>query len=205
MFMLAVGLTGGIASGKSEVAQVLQEQGCLVYDADKIAHRLYEPDKPLYQSLILEFGKEILNPDQTINRKKLGELIFQQPKARQKLNELVHPAVREEIKKLVAEYKKKPRQEPLIVQVPLLIEAKMTELFDCIVVVITSPELQYERLQNLGLTEEQILARLRSQLGDTERLPYADFTLINKSSLKQLQENTLLLYRKLIKKDSPGC
>lgn len=190
-------LTGGIASGKSTVAQFLQKLGALVYDTDIIAHQCYEPGTPVYDRLVLEFGKDVLEPTGKVNRAKLAEIIFSQPEKRKKLNQLVHPAVVAEVKKIIKACKKEPKAKLLVFQVPLLVEAKMQNLFNFIVVIITSPEAQYQRLLKQGLAEEQILARLKAQLPDSERLKYADFTLINKGSLEQLKVNSTLLYQKL--------
>jgi len=191
--MLVVGLTGSIASGKSTVAQFLKQQGALVYDTDVIAHQCYEPGTTVYDSLVLEFGKDILEPNGKINRAKLGEIVFSQRQKREKLNQLVHPAVIAKVKEIIKAYKKEPPAKLLVFQVPLLIEAKMQSLFNVIVVIVTSPEAQYERLQKQGFSEAQILARLQAQLPDSERLKYADFTIINKGTKELLQKNTKIL------------
>jgi dephospho-CoA kinase len=191
--MLVVGLTGSIASGKSTVAQFLKQQGALVYDADVIAHQCYEPGTAVYDSRVLEFGKDILEPNGKINRAKLGEIVFSQRQKREKLNQLVHPAVIAKVKEIIKAYKKEPPAKLLVFQVPLLIEAKMQSLFNVIVVIVTSPEAQYQRLQKQGFSEAQILARLQAQLPDSERLKYADFTIINKGTKELLQKNTKVL------------
>lgn len=195
--MLVVGLTGGIASGKSSLAQFLQELGAVVYDTDVIAHQCYEPNTPVYDRLVLEFGKDILEPTGKVHRAKLAEIIFSQPEKREKLNQLVHPAVIAEVKKIIKEQKKESEAMLLVFQVPLLVEAKMQSLFDFVVVIVTSPEAQYQRLLKQGLTEEQILARLKAQLPESERLKYADFTVINKGTIELLAKNAKLLWSQL--------
>jgi len=194
--MLTIGLTGGIASGKSTVAGHLAERGAVNADADLIAHEVIAADPGLRAALAQEFGRAILN-DEGVDRGALGELVFGRPDRLAVLNRLVHPRVIERIEELLAAWRAEPPAPMGVVQVPLLVEAGMEELFDVIVVVVSSPEKQARRLIESGHTEAEAVARLRSQIQDWERLPYADLTLINKGNLKLLEEQAEVLFQKL--------
>lgn len=194
--MRAIGLTGGIASGKSTVARLLLERGASVIDADVLAHEVMAADAGLRAALADAFGKEILS-DTGIDRAALGRKVFGKPESLVKLNRLVHPPVIERIAEIVAEWRASPEKKIGIVQVPLLVEAGMTDMFDGVVVVVSSPEIQVRRLIETGLTEEEAFARLGSQARDWERLRYADLTIINKGNLKLLEEQTEVLWQRL--------
>lgn len=194
--MLTIGLTGGIASGKSTVARHLADRGAVVADADQIAHEVISADPDLIAALAAAFGKSILS-DEGVDRSALGEIVFGRPERLAVLNRLVHPHVIEYIEKLLAAWRAKPPATMGVVQVPLLVEAGMEEIFDVIVVVVSSPEKQARRLIEAGHTEAEAVARLRSQIQDWERLPYADLTLINKGNLKLLEEQAEVLFQKL--------
>lgn len=195
--MLTVGLTGGIAGGKSTVTGRLVELGAVSVDADMIAREAMAKGTVVYDRLIDHFGRDILAADGSIDRARLAALVFDDPAQLEALNQVVHPAVIEGVRRRLDEWRSSDAGGIGVVQVPLLIEAGMAEMFDVIVVVVTTPEQQISRLVEMGLTTDQGLARLRSQLSDSERLPFADFTIINKGDLRQLAEQTSILYRKL--------
>lgn len=202
--MLTVGLTGGIAGGKSTVAGYLSEMGAVCADADVLAKEAMVKGTGIYNQLLDHFGRDILAPDDSIDRACLASLVFSNPDQLEALNRIVHPAVIEQVASLLAGWRQSAGASVAVVQVPLLIEAGMTDMFDVIVVVATTPEQQIGRLVEMGFTVEEGLARLRAQLSDGERLPVADFTLINKGGLDLLKEETGVLYEKLKELASPG-
>src|SRR5579864_1581650 len=129
--MLTIGLTGGIGSGKSTAAKILAEFGAPIIDADKVAHTTYAPDGgAAYEAVIAAFGKEIVAPDRTIDRKKLGAIVFGNPERLNKLTSIVWPATRESIRRNVAELRASGAKLPIVVEAAILIEAKWQPLFD---------------------------------------------------------------------------
>ena len=202
--MLTVGLTGGIAGGKSTVAGYLSEMGAVCVDADVLAREAMVKGTGVYDRLVDHFGRDILAPDDAIDRARLAALVFDDPAQLEALNGIVHPAVIEQVGSLLADWRRSAGALVAVVQVPLLIEAGMTDMFDVIVVVVTTPEQQIGRLVRMGFGVDEGLARLRYQLSDGERLPFADFTLINKGDLALLKEETAVLYEKLKELASPG-
>lgn len=161
---LVIGLTGGIASGKSTVANMLIEKGITVIDADIIAKQAVEKGMPAHRQIIDEFGEDILLPNGDIDRKKLGALVFTNEQKRLALNAIVHPAVRQEMlnrrDKAIAN-----REAFVVLDIPLLFESKLESLVDKIIVVSVTEELQLERLMKRNqLTEEEAVSRIRAQM-----------------------------------------
>ncbi|HVN09875.1 MAG TPA: dephospho-CoA kinase [Patescibacteria group bacterium] len=172
--MLRVGLTGGIASGKSTVAARLRELGLTVLNADLLAHELMAPGQPAYEDVVREFGRGVLAADGTVDRKKLGEIVFRDAERRERLNAIVHPrviAAREE------ELKRMEEEEPdgiAIIEAALLIEAGYYKKLDRLIVCSCRPEQQVERLRARGLSEEEARQRIAAQLPLEEKLRLAD-------------------------------
>jgi dephospho-CoA kinase len=191
--MLRVGLTGGIASGKSTVGRMFVELGCHLLDSDHLTHQLLEPGQTVHDAVVREFGKQILAHDGTIDRRILGEIVFKDPEARQKLNSLVHPAVIQRQKEWLEEMDAKDPKGIAIVDAALMIEVGTYKNYDKIVVVTCRPEIQKQRLlERSALTNEQIDARIRAQMPLTEKVKYADFVIDNSGDLpntrRQVQE-----------------
>jgi dephospho-CoA kinase len=191
--MLRVGLTGGIASGKSTVGSMLVELGCHLLDSDQLTHQLLEPGQTVHEAVVREFGNQILAQDGTIDRRILGEIVFQHPESRQKLNSLVHPAVIQRQKDWLEEMAANDPAGIAIVDAALMIEVGTYKNYDKIVVVTCRPEIQKQRLlERSGLTNEQIDARIRSQMPLSEKVKYADFVIDNSEDLhntrRQVQE-----------------
>ena len=172
--MLRVGLTGGIASGKSTVAARLRELGLTVLNADLLAHELMAPGQPAYEDVVREFGRGVLAADGTVDRKKLGEIVFRDAERRERLNAIVHPrviAAREE------ELKRMEEEEPdgiAIIEAALLIEAGYYKKLDRLIVCSCRPEQQVERLRARGLSEEEARQRIAAQLPLEEKLRLAN-------------------------------
>ncbi|MDG0766487.1 dephospho-CoA kinase [Bacillus halotolerans] len=185
---LVIGLTGGIASGKSTVANMLIDKGITVIDADIIAKQAVEIGMPAYRQIIDEFGEDILLENGDIDRRKLGALVFTNEQKRLALNSIVHPAVREEMLKR--------RDESIanqgtfvVLDIPLLFESKLESLVDKIIVVSVTKELQLERLTKRNqLTVEEALSRIRSQMPLEEKVSRADNVIDNSGTLEETKQ-----------------
>ena len=187
--MLRVGLTGGIGSGKSEVSRRLAEHGAVLIDADVAARQVVVPGSPGLARIAEAFGQEVLLPDGSLNRERLGEIVFADPAQRTRLNEIVHPLVREwmaEAERAAVRAARPPG--PVVVHdVPLLAESRGKEGFDVVIVVDVPPEVQAERLIRLrGMAPEQARARMAAQASREQRLAVADIVIDNSGSLDDM-------------------
>lgn len=198
---MMIGLTGGIASGKSTVADLFKLHGVDIIDADIIAHEVVKPETFAYQAIIDHFGKSILNGDHTIHRKKLAEIIFNQPLEKKWLENLLHPIIRKEIQF----HAKKSLSSYCILVIPLLIESGSYDLVDRILVVDINEETQIKRLlQRENTTLEMARKILASQASRQQRLAKADDVIINNQSIEDLSKQVLALhqfYEKLVSQD----
>ena len=187
--MLRVGLTGGIATGKSTASQMFLELGCHLIDSDRITHQLFEPGQSVHKAVVEEFGKRIVAPDGTIDRKILGEIVFKEdPEARLKLNRLVHPAVIQRQQGWLNEMQQKDPDGVAIVDAALMIEVGTYKNYDKVIVVTCSPEIQKRRLlERSALKEDEIDARIRSQMPMSEKVKYADFVIDNSGDLDDMR------------------
>ena len=200
--MLNAGLTGGIASGKSTVARMFQEEGACVIDFDELAHVAEEPDRPGWQAIVEYFGLNILNDDRTINRKKLGAIVFHDQEALARLNRMVHPFVFEDWKRKVAEIQKSHPRDIVISDIPLLIEVGMTHLLDVVLLVVVSPEEQIQRLlRRSGCSLKEANARLASQMAITDKIPHVDYVIDNGGSMEKTRAAVHELWEKLLMKE----
>jgi len=193
--MLRVGLTGGIGTGKTTVGMMFIELGCNLLDADRISRELFRPGEPVYAAVVQAFGENILSPDGTINRNVLGEIVFSDPQARTKLNGIVHPAVVQRQRDWLNEMETKDPNGIGIVDAALMVEVGTYKNYDKVIVVTCTPEVQKQRLRTRSaLSEEQIEARVRSQMPLEEKVKYADFVIENSADLanarKQVAEVT---------------
>jgi dephospho-CoA kinase len=204
--MKVIGLTGGIASGKSTVAQFLKELGAVVIDADKVGHEAFEPNTQSWREVVDAFGKEILTPDGEVDRKKLGQIVFSDPEALNRLNQIVHPRIYTLVKARLEDYRRRGvkvvvLEMPLLVEVPLSMKAGQPTLSDELdeVWVTTAPESTVlKRLKDkTGLSETQSRARIRSQLPSKERLKHADVVIDTDCSLVELKAKVAKLWQAL--------
>jgi dephospho-CoA kinase len=196
--MLKVGLTGGIATGKSYVVGVLRELGCEVIDADTVAHAAVEPGQPAHQEIVEEFGPEVLEAGGAIDRTRLGAIVFADPSRRERLNAIVHPRVVEAQERWLADIAARNPQAIAIVDAALLIEAGAYRRFDQVVVVYCEPELQLARLMARNhLTREQALSRIAAQMPTAEKLKYADYTINTSGSFADTRRQVEALYAEL--------
>lgn len=186
--MLRIGLTGGIASGKSTVGDMLQAAGAIVLDADAIVHDLLSPRGAAYDRVVQAFGPEILDSDREIDRRRLGSLVFGDEAARLRLNGLVHPLVREALKAAEADYRRAEaevgRNWLLVMMIPLLFESKLRDYVDLAVVVYCPEAMQLERLMSRnGFSEPEARARIHAQLSIEAKVELADKVIDNSRDL----------------------
>ena len=192
--LVKIGLTGGIAAGKSTVANRWQLAGATMIEADDLAHHALEPGTPSWQEVVGEFGREILNADQTVNRPKLAEVVFNDEPKRLKLNRIVHPAVLRMQADMLAQCERDGRAKFAVVTVPLLYEVGIESDFDCVVTVACNEKTQLARLTATGLSEEQARARIRAQWPMHKKMDKADFVVWNDGSLRTLWEQADIIW-----------
>ncbi|WP_456273789.1 dephospho-CoA kinase [Bacillus sp. AK031] len=180
-----IGLTGGIASGKSTVSRLLMNKGFTIVDADLAARKVVEPGEPAYEKIIEVFGQKILNDDNTINRGELGAIIFHNQERRLLLNEIVHPAVRSQ---MLAEKDEAFLQgkKTVVMDIPLLFESNLTWMVEKTIVVYVDRETQINRLmERNSLSEEEALARIQSQMSLEKKKDLAHAVLDNRRTIEQ--------------------
>jgi len=183
--MLKVALTGGIGSGKSTVAEMLQECGAIVIDSDQLSRDVIERGTPGYESVLAEFGDEILT-DGEINRAALAEIVFKDQKKRELLEGIIHPLVRDRAESLMRNV---PNNSIVVNQIPLLVETDGAKRFDYIITVSASEDVRRKRLIERGMKEYEIAKRLQAQVDDHAREAIADHVLTNNGSLDDLQRS----------------
>lgn len=172
-----LGITGGIACGKTETGRILSAEGFKVLDSDFLAHELMAKGRSVYAAVVKYFGDEILAEDGEIDRARLGKIVFADPQAREALNRLVHPAVIKAAKEWIEECRE--AQEDAAVLVPLLFEAGWTEGWDA-VICVTAPEEQiFQRLEKRGMSNEEARNRIAAQMPQPEKAARADFIIEN--------------------------
>ncbi|OKP98325.1 dephospho-CoA kinase [Paenibacillus sp. P46E] len=195
---MIMGLTGGIASGKSTVSAIFVDKGARLVDADVIAREVMLPESPVLAAAVQEFGEEILQPDGTLNRARLGEIVFHDPEARQKLNDLTHPAIRREIKNQMYALEQDNPQRLVIVDIPLLYESRLDNLFQEIIVVYVPRELQLDRLMERNtLTMEQAEGRLNAQMDIELKRSKATYVIDNRGNLDDTRQQVAALWDRL--------
>ncbi len=186
--MLTIGLTGGIGSGKSTVSKLLAELGAPIIDADQVGHAIYAPDGPAYPDMMAAFGEGILAPDRTIDRKKLGPIVFADPAALKRLNSIVHPKMFARMREMVDAMRTGGERKPIVIEAAILIEANWQPLFNEIWLVVASRERVIERVErDRGLKPEQTEARIKAQLSDDDRRKYATTVVTNNGTIDELR------------------
>ncbi len=183
---IVIGLTGGIGTGKSTVARILKDLGLKLIDADQIGHEFLTSGTKVYNQLVKSFGEKILRPDGEIDREVLGGLVFSDAKKRQILNNLTHPAIREEIIEKIEE--SRGRGEDVVVEIPLLFEAKMESLVDEVWVVVASSQTQIQRVMIRGsLSRTEAIQRISTQMPLEQKKALADVVINNEGTLEDLR------------------
>lgn len=196
--MILVGLTGGVATGKSTVAAMFQRCGAVVIDADQLARQVVEPDKPAWRDIVRAFGPRILRPDRSLDRLALADIVFKSPAKLRRLERIVHPRVARLQSRLTGAISKRRPGTVVIYEVPLLFEAGVDKRVDAIIVVTADRRAQMERLaQRTGLSRADILRRIRSQMPLAQKRRRADIVLDGTQPLPKLRRQVARLYEQL--------
>jgi dephospho-CoA kinase len=195
--MQRLGLTGGIASGKTAVAGMLREMGFAVLDADSLAHKLIEPGQPAYDEVAREFGRSIIDSDKTVNRAKLAAIVFADPAKLARLNAILHPRVESVIHQRFAEWSQNGTRDAAFVEAALLIEAGYHKNLDGLVITWCRPEQQLERLRARGFSEGDARSRIAAQLPVADKLRYATEKIDCSRSLEETRKQLEALAARL--------
>jgi len=197
---LLVGVTGGIASGKSTVAAMLEKKGAPMIDFDVLARVVVEPEEPAWKQIVAFFGEQVLNEDRTLDRKKLSDIVFHDMEKRKKLESFTHPQIRIEFVRMLNEITEKDPNAIVQVVIPLLLELNLQYLFHKVVVVSVSQDEMVKRLaMRDGITEDAARKMLLSQLPMEEKVKYADFVLDNSGTVEETEKKVDRLWEELKK------
>jgi dephospho-CoA kinase len=197
--VLRVALTGGIACGKSVVARLFAEKGCVVYSADRAAHDLMRPGRPAWTKVVARFGRSVLRPDRTIDRAALGAIVFADPAARRALDRIVHPLVRADQEAAFRRLNRRGGSVLFVVEAALVLETGYARLFDRIVVVHCRRADQLRRLRERdGIGRAAALRKIGSQMPVREKLRHADYAIDTSGTLAETVERTERVYARLI-------
>lgn len=184
--MLIVGLTGGIATGKSTVARMFSDLGAYLVDSDCISHQVVEPGSMGLQRVVDCFGSGVLAEDGSLDRRKLGAIVFSSPEKRKALEALLHPLIFEEKNRQIATIRKKDQHAVVMVDVPLLIELGRHSTMDAVVLVYARPQVQLERIMMRdSLSEQEAASRIASQMPIDEKLKYAQYVICNDGPVEE--------------------
>lgn len=195
--MIVVGLTGGVATGKSTVARMFKTCGAHVIDADLLARQVVEPGKPAWRDIVAAFGKAVLRPDRTLDRAALARIVFQHPAKLRRLGRIIHPRVAREQARLARAIGKRDPRAVVIYDAPVLIEAKAHRRMDKLVVVTADRETQIARLRRRnGLSRAEALRRIRAQMPLTRKARLADDILDGTKPRAALRQDVRRLYRR---------
>jgi len=196
--MLMVGLTGGVASGKSVVSRILKEEGAYLIDADQIARELVQPRTSAWEELVKVFGKEILQKDGSIHRKQLAAKDFSDPKQRDLLNRTLHPRIKEEMGRRLKAIGQKDPEAIVVIDAPLLVETGDHREMDKVIVVISTEAQQIARLREReGMDQEEARRIMASQIATEEKVKVADFVIRNEGSLEETEKRAREVFQEL--------
>ena len=196
--MKVIGLTGNIACGKTVVARMFEELGAKIIDADYIARLVVEPGEPAWKDILEKFGHEILNPDKTINRKKLGDVVFRDKEKREELNRITHPRIIDKIKFMLEEYRKE-NVKVVIVEAALIVErGGMKSIISDLIVVTADEEAQIKRLiERDGISREEALTRIKAQMPVSEKVKFATYVIDNSRTLEETRKQVEEVWKKI--------
>ena len=195
--MKVIGLTGGIGSGKSTVSQFMAELGAVILDADKVGHEAFKPDAEAWHEVVAAFGEQVLAPNREIARKKLGDIVFGNPEALARLNRIMHPRLYEIVKAQLEEYRRQG-VKVAVLEAPLLVEAGWASLVDEVWVTVAPEATVVGRTEKrAGLSGEEVLARIRSQLPSDERVKHADVVIDTDCTLDELRTRVGEMWQRL--------
>jgi dephospho-CoA kinase len=194
-----IGVTGGIGSGKSAATKILGELGAAVIDADRVGHEVYRPGTVGWDRLVAEFGRRVVAADGSIDRQRLGAIVFSAPAQLARLNAIVHPLIRQAVAARIGAEQAAARAPAIVVEAALLVEARWNTLVDEVWVIAAAPALVEQRLASQrGLDPGAVAARIRAQLGGAERAAHADVVIDNSGSLDQLRDQLSALWRERV-------
>ncbi|MBI3088541.1 MAG: dephospho-CoA kinase [Candidatus Omnitrophica bacterium] len=212
--MIVIGITGGLGTGKSTVARMFGDLGAVVLDADRIAHEVMEPKKLAWRAIIRAFGEDVLNEDNTVNRRWLAARVFRDPEARRELEAIVHPHVLKHIKQRLHRLRRRgraclprrpggkraPRRQvkAVVLDVPLLVETGSQKLVDALVVVTAPPDVQRQRLIARGMSEGDAAGRIAAQWQLTVKEDLADYVVENGNGLDQTRRQVSTIWNRLL-------
>ena len=203
---IIVGITGGIACGKSTVTELLAEKGAISINVDRVGHQLLKRGSSVMDKLIAVFGKGILDESGDVSREKLGEIVFNDKSARERLNAIMHPPIVEQSRARARQLVAEAPTRVVLIDAPLLIEAGAQDTVDIIVVVTASTEIQLQRIldrsvaQNRPLERSEAQARIDAQMPLSEKIEYADFVIENNNTVDELRQKVGLLWQELKRK-----
>ena len=198
--MLVVGLTGGIATGKSTLATIFKNAGAIIIDADQIAREVVKKGQPAHRAIVKEFGNKVLLVDSEINRSVLGDIIFKDPHKKDLLNKIVHPYVRREQDRQLKQIEKANPNAIVILDIPLLLESEMYRDLSEVVVVYAPEHVQIQRLmQRDNIPRADALARVRSQMPIEEKKDKATIVIDNSGTRENTRKQTLKIFQRLQK------
>lgn len=193
--MKIIGLTGGIASGKSTVTRTLVDLGAIIIDSDELAHNIMKPYKPAWKDIVKIFGAEILNHDETINRDRLGQIVFNDPDKLRELNQITHWRIAERYKEDLRIIRKEKPEAIVVMEIPLLYETHAERICDEVWVVWVDRETQMERLmQRDGISREDAIKRIEAQMDLDEKARLADVVIDNRHSIEETNETATKNY-----------
>jgi dephospho-CoA kinase len=198
--MKIIGITGGIGSGKTEVAKIFKKLGAKIISGDKIGKKVVEKNRSVLKKLVRMFGEGILNRNKKLNRRNLGKIAFSSIENRDKLNTIVHPYLLSNLRKQIREYRKKG-PGIVIVDAALIIEWGLQKELDYLILVESNLNNRLKRLKhNLGHTQREALSRIKAQINHKTRRRYADYIIRNDKNLKELRKRVVFLWEKLVSK-----
>ena len=204
MSRLILGVTGNIASGKSETARLLQQKGCALVDADALAHELYGYDRSLVKQLGAEFGQDIIWSNGTLDRKRLGSLVFGRPEAMAALNRIVHPALINAIRERIRSSQRVMNR--LVLDAALIVELGFAKEVDYLVFVSASVPVRLARLmERSGLTTDEAMRRIDSQMPEESKLQHADFVIKNETTKEYLAEQVDALWDEILARETQAA
>ena len=196
--MYVIGLTGGIGTGKSVVAEILREQGVVILDADRVGHEVYLPGRPAYEDIVAEFGEDVVAKDGTIDRRKLGPIVFADPAKLARLNAITHPRMKEMMRERLAEAERVGTRVAVL-EAALLFDAGWDDLTDEVWVTVIDAETAARRAsERSGIPVEQVLERIqKAQMASDERIRRADLVIDTSGTLEDTRRRTLGAWRAL--------
>lgn len=194
---MIIGLTGGIATGKSQSSKIFKELGCYVIDADKLSRTLTTKNSKCLKEIVETFGTDILKDNGTLNRKKLGQIVFNDKQAKKDLERIIHPHIIKKTNEIIA---KKYNNTNIVVDAPLLFEVGLDRVCDKVIVIYTRYHIQITRfMQRDNISKEEAIKRISLQMPIEEKIRLADITIDNSGTLIDLKKNVKFIYRILIK------